>query len=191
MSKFSVILADPPWMYSDKASAGKRGAAFKHSCMSLKDIQALPVGEIAAEDSCLFLWATWPLIKEGLATIEAWGFQYKTLAFDWIKTNKVAGTWFWGMGNWTRSNPEVCLLGVKGIPKRVSASVHSVVTHNMIGNSGKPPIVRDKIVELCGDVPRIELFATEQIAGWKSLGFGIDGRDIRETLPELIGGRNE
>lgn len=188
---FSVILADCPWTYSDKARSGNRGVEYKHPCMSLKDIQALPVGQIAADDSCLFLWATWPLIREGLETIEAWGFEYKTVAFVWVKTNKIAETPFWGMGNWTRANTEICLLGIKGKPKRISASVHSVIHSPVIGQSGKPPIVRDKIVELCGDVPRIELFATEKVEGWKSLGFGIDGRDIRETLQETIGGQSE
>jgi N6-adenosine-specific RNA methylase IME4 len=156
--------------------------------MTLTNIQSLPVGEVAAKDSFLFLWATWPLVHEALHTMETWGFEYKTVAFVWVKTNKVAGTPFWGMGNWTRANTEVCLLGIKGKPKRQSASVHSVISHPVIGQSGKPPIVRDKIVELCGDLPRIELFATEECVGWESLGFDIDGRDIRESLPELIGG---
>ncbi len=184
---FQIVLADPAWVYFDKAAAGRRGAEFKHPCMPLKDIQALPVGQIAADDSCLLLWATWPLIHEGIHTVESWGFQYKTVAFVWVKTNKRAGTPFWGMGNYTRANTEICLLGIKGKPKRVSASVHSVIHCPVIGKSGKPPIVRDKIVELFGDLPRIELFATEQVEGWKALGFEIDGRDIRDTLPELIG----
>jgi N6-adenosine-specific RNA methylase IME4 len=153
--------------------------------MVLEDIQALPVGDIAAGDCCLFLWATWPLIHEAIHTVELWGFQYKTVAFVWVKTNKKAGTPFWGMGNWTRANTEICLLGIKGKPKRQSASVHSVISYPVIGQSGKPPIVRDRIVELCGDVSRIELFATERVAGWTSLGFGIDGRDIRESLKEI------
>jgi len=184
---YKVILGDPAWTYSDSANSGQRGAIHKHPCMTLVDIQALPVDKVAAKDSCLFLWATWPLIHEGIHTVESWGFKYKTIAFVWVKTNKIAETPFWGLGHWTRSNTEVCLLGVKGKPKRQSASVHSVITHSVIGQSGKPPIVRDKIVELCGDVPRIELFATEEVEGWKSLGFDIDGRDIRDALPELIG----
>jgi N6-adenosine-specific RNA methylase IME4 len=74
------------------------------------------------------------------------------------------------MGNWTRSNSELCLLATKGKPKRVSASVHSVIDSRIEYHSKKPNCVRDKIVELCGDLPRIELFARQKVEGWDSWG---------------------
>jgi len=61
----------------------------------------------------LFLWVTFPLLQEGIDTLKKWGFTYKTVAFNWVKKNKKADSFFWGMGNWTRSNSEICLLGVK------------------------------------------------------------------------------
>ena len=65
------------------------------------------------------------MLREALEVIEAWGFTYKTVAFNWVKQNKTGAGLFWGLGNWTRSNSEICLLAVKGKPKRMSASVGS------------------------------------------------------------------
>lgn len=183
---YSVILADPPWTYRDKARSGQRGVAFKYPTMSLDDIQQLPVGSIAADDSVLFCWVTFPLLKEGIATMEAWGFSYKTLGFCWVKLNPKAGTPFWGMGNFTRANPEICLLGVKGKPKRVHADVHSLVSSPIQVHSKKPTEVHRRIDRLMGDVPRIELFAREAVDGWDAAGHGIDGRDMHDVLTDMI-----
>ena len=98
------------------------------------------------------------------------GFTYKTCGFSWIKKNKKADSLFWGLGYWTRANNEICLLGTKGKPKRVSKGVHQVVIDKISSHSKKPDIVRDRIVELCGDVPRIELFARQRYEGWDSWG---------------------
>lgn len=102
--------------------------------------------------------------------IDAWGFVYKTIAFAWVKENKKSGGLFWGLGNWTRSNVEVCLLATKGKPKRINAGVHSVVMSPIGRHSEKPSEVRDRIVKLCGDVPRIELFARQEAEGWDCWG---------------------
>lgn len=168
--KYTVIYADPPWSYKDKASAGKRGAGFKYPTQSLEWIKSLPVRDIADDDCVLFLWITMPHLDKVGEVMEGWGFKYKTSAFTWVKRNKVSPSWFWGMGNWTRSNPELCLLGVKGKPKRVSASVHSVIDSPILRHSEKPPETRDRIVQLMGDVPRIELFARARTPGWDVWG---------------------
>ena len=166
--RYSVIYADPPWSYRNK---GTRRAADRHSStMSIEDIKALPVDEIAAEDCVLFLWATFPMLREALETIEAWGFRYKTLAFCWAKRNRSGKGWFCGLGNWTRSNPEICLFAKKGHPQRVSAAVHSIIEAPVGKHSEKPKDVRKRIVELMGDVPRIELFARERATGWDAWG---------------------
>lgn len=138
--------------------------------MSIGDIKALPVADIAAEDCALFLWATFPMLPEALETIRAWGFRYKTAAFVWAKQNRCSSGWFWGLGNWTRSNAEVCLLATKGHPSRSSASVHSIIDSRVGKHSAKPKEARERIVELMGDVPRIELFARERVTGWDAWG---------------------
>lgn len=166
--KYAVIYADPPWGYRNR---GTRAAAEKHyRTMSVGDIKSLPVADIAAENCVLFLWATFPMLPEALETIKAWGFQYKTAAFVWAKQNRRSPGWFWGLGNWTRSNAEVCLLATKGRPVRASAAVHSLICSPVGKHSAKPKEARERIVELMGDVPRIELFARERIPGWDCWG---------------------
>lgn len=110
------------------------------------------------------------MLKEALDVIEAWGFTYKTVAFNWVKQNKNGAGLFMGLGNWTRSNSEICLLAVKGKPKRVSAAVHSVLLTPIQHHSKKPDEARSRIVDLMGDLPRIELFAREAAPGWDSWG---------------------
>ena len=163
--KYNIIYADPPWTYRDKAHAGKRGVEYKYPTMTIEDIKNLPVQQIIGDDCILFLWVTWPLIQEGLDTLRSWGFEYKTIGFIWIKKNKKAGTNFWGMGNWTRSNSEPCLIGIKGKPQRINASVHSVIESPIQIHSRKPSKARENIVCLVGDLPRIELFARESNLG--------------------------
>ena len=166
--KYAVIYADPPWGYRNR---GTRAAAEKHyRTMSIGDIKALPVADIASEDCALFLWSTFPMLPEALETIRAWGFRYKTAAFVWAKQNRRSPGWFWGLGNWTRSNAEICLLATKGRPERVSASVHSLICSPVGKHSEKPNEARKRIVELMGDVPRIELFARERVTGWDAWG---------------------
>lgn len=164
--KYAVIYADPPWSYNQ----GGHGAATNHyNTMTPKAIKELPVEALAAKDAVLFMWATFPNLPQALDTIQAWGFKYKTLAFNWVKFTRGVKL-FWGLGFWTRSNPEVCLLAVKGKPKRVSASVHSVIMSPIERHSKKPAETRDRIVQLMGDVPRVELFARESSEGWDCWG---------------------
>ena len=139
-----------------------------------EEICALPIADIAAKDCVLFLWATFPQLKEALQVIDAWGFRYKTLAFLWLKQNRKADTWFYGMGFWTRSNSEVCLLATRGHPKRQSAGIHQFVISHIEQHSKKPDIVRDKIVQLVGDLPRVELFARQKTPGWDVWGNEVD-----------------
>lgn len=104
------------------------------------------------------------------ADIRKWGFTYKTCAFTWVKQNRKSDGLFWGLGFWTRANAELCLLATRGRPKRVNKGVHSVVLSHVREHSRKPDEVRDRIVELMGDIPRIELFARQQVDGWDCWG---------------------
>ena len=168
--QYNIIYADPPWSYRDKASAGKRGASYKYQLQDQNWICSLPVRTISANDCVLFLWITMPKLNDVMEVIDYWGFKYKTVGFTWVKKNKKQDSWFWGMGNWTRANAEICLLATKGNPKRVNAGVHSVIDTPVAEHSKKPDIVRDRIVTLCGDLPRIELFARQTACGWDSWG---------------------
>lgn len=106
--------------------------------------------------------------------MQAWGFEYKTAAFVWVKKNRKSGTPFWGMGAYTRANAEVCLLGItpdfKAKEQIKSHAVHQIVEEPIQAHSVKPDEVRKRIVTLMGDVPRIELFARQRAAGWDAWG---------------------
>jgi len=181
--KYNIIYADPPWHYRDKARSGKRGADYKYRTMPLLEIARLPVHRIAADNCALFLWVTFPLIFDVKLVIDMWGFKYKNRAFNWVKKNPKKDTWYMGLGNYVRGGDEVCLLATRGRLKRQSASVSSIVeTPTLKPHSRKPAVVRDRIVQLFGDLPRIELFATEVVAGWDATGYEVDRMDIRDVL---------
>lgn len=181
--KYNIIYADPPWSYSDSGCAG--AAAAQYSTMKIDELKKLPVnpaagGGIAADNCVLFMWATYPKMQEALDLIEAWGFVYKSIAFQWVKQNRSGNGFFFGLGRWTRGNSEPCLIAVKGKPKRISASVGQLVFSPLRKHSQKPPEVRDKIVELMGDLPRIELFAREAAPGWDAWGDEAPAPDARK-----------
>lgn len=180
MKKYKIIYADPPWAYRDKRKGSLGGATNHYPTMSIADIKALRVSEIAADDCFLFLWATFPNLPEALEVIKAWGFKYKTLGFSWVKTNKKSGTPFFGIGYYTKSNCEVCLLAVKGKPKVCDNTVSSVLIAPRAEHSKKPGEVRMRIEKLCGggQLSKIELFAREATQGWDVWGNEVDS-DIK------------
>ena len=170
--KYNIIYADLPWSYKDKKCNGNCESHYK--TMNIEDICNLPIKNIADKDCVLFLWVTYPMLNEGLKLIEEWGFKYKTIGFQWIKQNKSGKGFFFGLGRWTRGNSECCLIAVKGKPKRISNSVSQLVFSPLQEHSKKPDIVREKIVELIGDKPRIELFARQSVEGWDCWGNEVD-----------------
>lgn len=181
--KYSIVYADPPWRYERKVGNGI--AENHYQTLSIKELQELQVNKITDKDCVLFLWVTFPCLEEGLSVMKSWGFQYKTCAFNWVKRNKKSDGYFFGLGFWTRAGSEICLLGIKGNPKRVSKAVPQICDARIMEHSKKPDEIRERIVQLCGDLPRIELFARQHVAGWDCLGNEIDGRDIREAIYAL------
>jgi len=205
--KYDVIYADPPWKFSCYSKKGEgRSAANHYPTLDLEALKALPVESISADNSCLFLWGCNSMLPEALELMEAWGFEYKTVAFTWVKTNKKkTDTLFFGLGFHTRQNSEFCLLGTRGKPTRVSKSVSSVIWEHeeiptesivrpIMEHSSKPPEIRDRIQELMGDeLNYIELFARSrklQDGIWTNIGNEVEGDmgDIRESLDMLIKG---
>lgn len=169
--KYNVIYADPPWAYQQSG----RGAATKHyGTMQTADICALPVRRICTDDALCFMWATFPNIGEALKVMESWGFTYKTAAFVWVKKNK-CGSNFWGMGQYTRANAEICLLGISKKTKASqvikSHAVHQIIESIVRRHSEKPPETRDKIKALTGGGgSAIELFARQTVPDWDCWG---------------------
>lgn len=166
--KYSLVLADPPWSYDKKVGQGVADDIYQ--TMPLEAIKALPVGDMGEENAVLLMWATFPMLQEAFEVLEAWGYTYKTVAFNWIKLNK-SGTPFFGIGHYTKSNAEICLLAVKGKGLPVlDNTISQVVMTVREEHSRKPAKIYTLIERLYGDVPRIELFARHKRQGWEAWG---------------------
>lgn len=172
MKKHTLIYADPPWTYRDKANDGERGAGHKYQTMTIADICRLPVWDLAAENCLLAMWWVPTQPAEALKVMDAWGFRLMTMkGFTWHKTNKHKGNSAIGMGHMTRANSEDCLFAVRGkLPERLDASICQHVTAPRMEHSAKPPAFRDLLVRLLGDVPRCELFSRDSVPGWDMWG---------------------
>lgn len=175
MIKYNIIYADPPWDYSSnirkKEYGPNRNIKEKYPTMAPGQIKSLPIGDISADDAALFLWTTDSHLKLALEVMESWGFKYTTIAFVWLKlTSK--GNYCFSMGPWTGKSTEICLLGTKGKAHSMvkDRSVRQLVIAERREHSRKPDEVRDRIVQMFGNIPRIELFAREKPKGWHVWG---------------------
>jgi len=184
---YAVIYADPPWQYHTWSHRGQgKGASQHYETMAAGALRDLPVASIAADDAALFLWVVQPQLPEAMRLIEAWGFTYKTVAFYWIKTKGGQDKLFYhaedarlGLGYHTRSGAEQCWLATRGKGyKKQSSAVRQVVHAPLREHSRKPDEIADAIVELVGDVPRIELFARTRRTGWDVWGNQLDRFEV-------------
>jgi N6-adenosine-specific RNA methylase IME4 len=171
--KYGAILADPPWHFRNWSAKGTgRNAVSHYDCMDFAALAALPVADLAADDCVLFLWVTDPLLPRAFELIRAWGFEYKTVGFYWVKLNasgKHESDFFTGLGYWTRANPEQCLLATRGKPKRKAKDVRRLMVERRREHSRKPDTTRNRIERLVRG-PYLELFARETKAGWDCWG---------------------
>ena len=171
--KYRAIYADPPWSFRNWSAKGTgRNAVSHYDCLDFQALAALPVADVAAEDCALFLWATDPRLPKALELIAAWGFQYKTVGFYWVKQNAAAkhdADYFTGLGYWTRANPEQCLLATRGKPTRKAKDVRRLVVEKRREHSRKPDCVRERIERLVSG-PYLEMFARETKPGWDCWG---------------------
>lgn len=159
---FSIALIDPPWAFSDR----QKNRPENYARMDNRSLRDLPVASIMAADSVMFMWSTNTHLPIALRVMGAWSFDFRTIAFCWSK-RAGNGNPAMGMGHYTRQSVELCLLGVRGRGlERRSASVHQLIESVPGEHSEKPAETRTRIVELFGDVPRVELFATSQCDGW-------------------------
>ena len=191
MKKYNVIYADPAWSYYNDSTAKTDCTTVKgmrrppYPVMSTESIKELKVSEIAAENAILFIWTTDYHLEKCMQVIKAWGFEYKTVGFVWAKKTK-KGTPVCFMGAYTmKSGTELCLLATKGKNAHKFVKKHNVkslIESERMEHSKKPDEVRERIVELLGDIPRIELFARQKVEGWDAMGFDVDGKSIQESI---------
>lgn len=195
MKKYQIIYADPPWHFDgnfgkvgDSKLSGY-GAELRYELMTNDEILLLPIKDFSNIDCALFLWVVNSKLDFGIEVLKKWGFKYKQVAFCWVKTSQ-QGTPNCRLGYWTLGGMELCLLGIKGNMgnKRIIKNIRQVVLHPRIGHSKKPPVIRDNITKLFGDLPRIELFAREKTPGWDVWGneveSDIDLMALSERKPE-------
>lgn len=193
---FRAILADPAWQFETWSPKGRdrcpdapmtrneqrQNRPERHyATMPLQAIKDLPVANVAARDSVLFLWAVDSMLPQALDVGEAWGFKFKTVAFYWVKTRNENSTranlhtepahqlFPMGTGYWTRANPETCLLFTRGKPKRLSASVRKLMVSPRREHSRKPDEARLRVQQLVQG-PYLEMFARSSADGWHSWG---------------------
>jgi len=168
---YKTIYADPPWEYADKKGhSAKLGAATSaYPTMSFNEIAKLPVNSIAHRDCTLLLWATMPQLQTALDVIGFWGFNYKTVAFVWVKLNPSGVGIYSGLGHWVNGNAELVLLANRGHPIRLRKDIKQIVMVARGSHSVKPEEARRRI-ELLFEGPRVELFARKQSVGWDVWG---------------------
>jgi N6-adenosine-specific RNA methylase IME4 len=196
-NRYRIIYADPPWAFATWSHRGQgKGASQHYKCMSISNISALPVKELAARDAALFLWVVQPMLEEALEVINGWGFKFRTVAFCWVKmpaswkpsdglpdlqeTLPGMGTVSkypprvtprLGLGYHTRSGMEQCWLAIRGGGyERLAQGVEQVLLAPVGAHSAKPLEFAERIERLVGNVPRIELFARDRKAGWDVWG---------------------
>lgn len=188
--KFRTILADPPWLFPTwSEKGGGRGPKRHYKEQATEWLESLPVRHLADSTCVLFLWATWPLMQDAFRVIAAWGFEYKTLGFDWVKVTAYGSPHF-RLGYWTRANTEPCLLATRGKPKRMDKGVSQVIVSGTGEHSEKPEEMYDRIERLV-EGPYLELFHRPRNGlfpprdGWTFLGNEVTGNDIRIDLERL------
>ena len=182
--KYQIIYADPPWLYNSRQFQDNN-RPFKnlnevYQTMSIEDIKELPVKNICDDNCTLFLWVTNSHLKEGLEVMKSWGFKYVTVAFVWVKHYSSSSICY-NYAPWTMQSTEFCLFGKKGKPKRIKKNIKQLVESVRTKHSVKPDEVRNRIVELMGNIPRIELFARQRFEGWDAWG-----NEVSKTTQKLL-----
>lgn len=180
---FRTIYADPCWLFENFSEAGEEKNPLAHyACESVEALAKIPVPMVAARNSALFMWATFPMLREALWLIEAWGFEYKT-GGAWAKQSGTGQKLAFGTGYIFRSASELLLVGTRGAPTWTSKSVRNLWLSPIREHSRKPDCVIEDIEKLSIG-PRLELFARQARPGWASWGNEIE--KFAPDLPEIL-----
>lgn len=181
--RFGTILADPPWRFANRTGkmAPEHRRLLRYPTMSFQEIMELPVAQLALPESHLYLWVPNALIREGMETMERWGFTYKT-NLVWYKVRKDGGPDGRGVGFYFRNVTELVLFGVRGGIRTLAAGRRQVniMVSRKREHSRKPDEIYD-IVEQCSPGPYLELFARHPRPGWIQWGNEVDNGLVLEV----------
>jgi N6-adenosine-specific RNA methylase IME4 len=192
MTKYDVIVSDPPWSFNDRLqkmkSPTKRSAISQYKVMSPGDISRLDVPSITNPEGCvLALWVPSTMLAEGLKVIDAWGYRFKT-TYVWVKQTK-KGKLAFGMGRLFRASHEIALIATVG---KVYGDMqdHSQRSVSMAPNDGhsiKPATLQDSLDLMYPgtDKNKLEMFARRNRVGWTCIGDAVTGKDIKTSIEEL------
>ena len=184
LEKAGVILADPPWAFKAYSNKGitTRSAESHYSTEEVRSLAKIPVADMASHNSAMFMWVVDSHLDQGIELMKQWGFKFKTIAFVWVKTGK-NGQPRMSMGLWTRKMSEICLLGTRGKPKRLSGGVRQVIMAPRREHSRKPDEIYERIEALVAG-PYLEMFARQRREGWASWGNEVDKFAPSVKFPE-------
>lgn len=182
---YDLLYPDPAWRFKnwsmdELVSRGERWARKNgrspYPVMTIDDLCKMPLGDLGNRNSIMLMWATYPKMEDALRAMKAWGYEFKTFAFTWVKLNPSGIGWHFGLGYHTRQNPEPVLLGTRGKGlKRFCNKVPNLVVYPRGSHSRKPPVVRQRIIDLYGpEISRIELFARQTSPGFDAWGNEVD-----------------
>jgi N6-adenosine-specific RNA methylase IME4 len=181
--KYDVILADPPWNFETWDKKGNsRTPSAHYSVMSIDEICRLPVSKLSADNCALFMWAVWPPLFDAEKVINAWGFKYRTLGFEWVKLNRSGIGFHMGLGYYTRANSEPCLLAVKGSMPVATRAERNLLVTSIREHSRKPDEQYGKIERLYPNKKYLELFARHQRPGWDVFGNEVENSISMEGI---------
>ena len=178
MKKYKIIYADPPWPFKVRSINNVPGYANNapshaknpYPIMEIKELMTMPISLLTSEDCVLFMWVVAMFIPDALEIAKAWGFKYKTVAFVWEKC--VNGKPKANPGMYTMQSTEFCFLFTKGAMTKYlkSRKVKQLIQAEKRGHSVKPDEARNRIENLFGNLPRLELFARVKTSGWDVFG---------------------
>jgi len=194
MKKYQIIYADPPWSYYDDTATQQGYTAItgmghpSYPVMSSKEIMNLPIKNISDKNCILFIWTTDHHLEKCLKVIKSWGFEYKAIGFVWLKKNKQKKPVYFESPYTMKSDMELCLLAIKGkfaykLVKR--HNIKSLIESVGKKHSGKPAEVKNRIVKLLGDLPRIELFARQKTKGWDAVSWNDWDNEVKSYIKLL------
>ncbi len=176
--KYGAILADPPWRYDLRSEAGEAKSPQAHyACMTIPQIAALPVHQLAGSDCVLWMWATAPMVPQALSVMAAWGFRFVTMG-TWAKQSKTGRAWAFGTGYVFRSAAEFYLIGAIGRPEYASRRERNLIVAPLREHSRKPDEAYEMLERLCPSAWRCELFARQRRPGWDAWGNQVEKYEV-------------